>query len=819
MTRPITAFIAASHSTKIYRKICLSFLLSLTILVGAQHSFAIDPAEALETHKSILSSIESTDESTAIASLIDLKAKDAKHFEINNYDYLLGRLAERNGQVAVAVESYSAVAERDSILRAYALFHLAGIFRSSGNLMLERVYLQRLSLLAPNSMLINATRIRLAKSAYEAENFALTMQLLASGKPNGKEDASPSAVRYLRDDKVLFALATMRDGKIDFARTMLSELIAQTPNLEQSDDAALMSVTALDALDAGPDAEANAVGELTEAEHLMRAKIYQFNREFEHAQAHFDAVIARFPGSVSAPDAMMQIGRGFSQQQKHVEALNWYERVQERYPDSVSAKEGLLQSAAAYSRVGKPKEALTRYQRYIDKFPTDEKLDRAYLNAVDVLRDQGDTNDSLKWTAKTRDVFKGKPAELLATFAETKIYISKSDWANAIVAIDKLMSVPELGLANLPGGTDVVELKFLKALALEKQNKFAEAIELFLSIPDGRNEYYGWRASERLRAMQSNDGAASHIAQAAGNLAATLNSKDPEERRQSAIKLLRFSSNETLRTKAIEFLAASKSSSKVAELPNIRANSLPIRLPLTSVKTGVKGWDELLFLGLYDEAVAQLDAEKAVKGTSTDMTDLYRRGNRADKVMLVAEPLWKKVPADYPIELLPRDQLAVLYPTPFAHELRQFASQKNVDPRLMLAIMRQESRFTADIKSYAAARGLMQFIAPTAKKLAAELGRNGVRQDDLYDPTTSIEFGSQYLADLFKIFPGQPDAVAASYNGGEESVKRWIARSGTSQSDLYVSELVFSQTKDYVYKVMANYRMYCHIYDENLRPR
>ena len=808
----------ATYYTKNYQRRCLLVLVSLIVVIAVQNCFAIDPTESVETHRNIIASIESMDEANAISTLVELKQRDSNYFEINNYDYLLGRLAERNGRVSIAVENYSAVAERTSILRAYALFHLAEIFRSSGNLILERIYLERLSIVAPHSLLINAARLRLAKSAYEVENFALTRQFLASGKSSGKADASPSALRYLRDDTALFALATMRDGKIDAARTILSELIAQTPNPEQSDDSALTSITALDALDAGPAAAANVVGGLSESEHLLRAKIYQFNREFEHAQQHFEAIIGRFPTSVNAPDAMMQIGRGYSQQQKHVEALTWFERVQERYPDSVSAKEGMLQSAAAYSRVGKSKEALTRYQRYIDKFPNDEKLDRAYLNMVDLLRDQGDVNDALKWTAKTREVFKAKPAELLATFADAKIYISKADWVNAIISLDKLLSVGELGLTNLPGGTDRVEVIFLKAFALEKQNKFAEAIELYLSIPDGRNEYYGWRASEHLRSMQSNEAATSHIAQVAGNFAANLNSKDAGERWRSATQLLRFSSNEASRSKAMESLASTPNP-KAAELPNSRIKDLPTRSPLATEKTDVKGWDELLFLGLYDEAVAQLDAEKGVKGITVDMTELYRRGNRADKLMLVADPIWKKVPADYPIEFLPKEPLGELYPAPFARELRQFAAAKNVDPRLMLAIMRQESRFSPDVKSYAAARGLMQFIAPTAKKLAGELGKNSIRQEELYDPTTSIEFGSQYIADLFKLFPSQPDAVVASYNGGEENVKRWIARSGTSQSDIYVSEMVYSQTKDYVFKVMANYRMYCHIYDENLRQR
>ena len=137
----------------------------------------------------------------------------------------------------------------------------------------------------------------------------------------------------------------------------------------------------------------------------------------------------------------------------------------------------------------------------------------------------------------------------------------------------------------------------------------------------------------------------------------------------------------------------------------------------------------------------------------------------------------------------------------------------------MLAIMRQESAFDPNAKSYAAARGLMQFISTTSTKVAGELGRTNFRQDELYYPPTALRLGSKYLSGLFMIFPQQPDAVAASYNGGEDNMKRWLSRSRSNQPERYVPEIMFAQSKEYVVRVMTSYRMYQLIYDEQLRPR
>ena len=158
----------------------------------------------------------------------------------------------------------------------------------------------------------------------------------------------------------------------------------------------------------------------------------------------------------------------------------------------------------------------------------------------------------------------------------------------------------------------------------------------------------------------------------------------------------------------------------------------------------------------------------------------------------------------------------MLYPAPYADAFAKYAVPRGVDPRFLLSIVRQESRYLPNIKSYAAARGLMQFISGSSSKIALELGRTDFEQDELYDPSTAVLFGSQYAADLFKLFPNQPEAVAASYNGGEDNMKRWMKRSRTDLADRYVPEIVFSQSKDYVYKVMANYRIYQMLYDEKL---
>lgn len=760
--------------------------------------------------------IESRDHVRALAELQALRAADDRSFAANNYDYLLARTAESDGQLSAAMEYYQAVASRESVLRPYAFKHLAQIARSTGNLTLERIYLNSILLLSPDSLLANAGADRLARSNFESGNYAETIRILNDGpvKPaNGLRQNAKD--RSFREDQALLAEAYLRSGLTEPARQIFLNLINNVPNPAQPDDVALTGAKGLDVLDAGADNLGKKAPDLGEGENMRRGNIYQFNRDFESAKLHFETVIANFPTGQNAADAAYQIGRGYTQRGEFVESLKWYERVAERYPESPTAKDALLAAASAYARVGKYKEAIARYQAFIDRFPGDDKLDRAYLNIVDIYRDQRQDSDALKWCAKTEEALKGSTPEAVAIFTQARIYAAREEWDLELKALDRLKNYADLGGATVPGGTGSAEVAFMKAYALEKSKRFAEAIDAYLAIPDGRSEYYGWRATERLNALSGDEAAKPYIAQKTGALATGLKAMDADERRRNAIGILRMSELAEVREKA---MAALKSAIKA--LP--RYQNVPAFKPVveTSEQTGQTVGDALLRLGLYDEAAPELDTKP---GANADvdfrLAGYYCRGDRGDRGLALIEPLWKKIPADYPIELIHRDQLTMLYPAPYADELLRNAPAKGVNPQLLLAIMRQESRFQPDAKSFAAARGLMQFISTTSVRIAGEVGRGSFRQDDLYYPPTAILLGSQYLADLFKIFPNETDAVVASYNGGDDNVKSWFTRARSNLPERYVPEVVYVQSKDYVYKVMANYRMYQFLYDENLRPR
>ena len=155
------------------------------------------------------------------------------------------------------------------------------------------------------------------------------------------------------------------------------------------------------------------------------------------------------------------------------------------------------------------------------------------------------------------------------------------------------------------------------------------------------------------------------------------------------------------------------------------------------------------------------------------------------------------------------------YPVMYRAELLRFAKIRKVDPRFLLAIMKQESSFRANAKSPSAARGLLQLVYDTALKYNKKAGYPNLQPDDLYDPTINIALGSLYVAELKDQFDGVYEAIAASYNGGEDNAARWMERSKPKEPAIFASEVGFAETKHYVFKVMNNYRVYRELYTED----
>jgi soluble lytic murein transglycosylase len=151
------------------------------------------------------------------------------------------------------------------------------------------------------------------------------------------------------------------------------------------------------------------------------------------------------------------------------------------------------------------------------------------------------------------------------------------------------------------------------------------------------------------------------------------------------------------------------------------------------------------------------------------------------------------------------------YPRPYRHLVRQAAQATGVDESLIYAIMREESEFDPAVVSRAAAIGLMQLIIPTAKLAARDLG---IRVDEpaLKKPANNIAIGSRVLAQLASRFHKQIPLIAAGYNAGPGRPTRWLRNDPDVDLDLWVELIEFPETRGYVKRVVESEAVYHWLY-------
>lgn len=151
---------------------------------------------------------------------------------------------------------------------------------------------------------------------------------------------------------------------------------------------------------------------------------------------------------------------------------------------------------------------------------------------------------------------------------------------------------------------------------------------------------------------------------------------------------------------------------------------------------------------------------------------------------------------------------ALRYPTPYRDTMLGHVRDNSLDEAWVYGLIRQESRFVSNAKSRVGASGLMQVMPATAKWIAKRLGLSGsYRPHMITQLDTNLQFGTHYLRYTLDRMGGQELMATAAYNAGPGRPKRWAA-SRPLEGAIYAEGIPFTETRDYVKKVMSNAYFY-----------
>ena len=153
------------------------------------------------------------------------------------------------------------------------------------------------------------------------------------------------------------------------------------------------------------------------------------------------------------------------------------------------------------------------------------------------------------------------------------------------------------------------------------------------------------------------------------------------------------------------------------------------------------------------------------------------------------------------------------YPFPFHKEIKTWSQERQLNPLLVTALIRQESQFEPKVRSVAGAVGLMQVMPGTSKWIAQRIN---LKQYNTENPNDNIQLGTWFLDYTHGQYKNNSMLAVASYNAGPGNVSKWLTTLGKSDPDEFVEAIPFGETKGYVRQVFGNYWNYMRLYNPEI---
>jgi soluble lytic murein transglycosylase len=437
-------------------------------------------------------------------------------------------------------------------------------------------------------------------------------------------------------------------------------------------------------------------------------------------------------------------------------AIAAYNRVVQQFPQSPQAPRALIR----ITQIDSPEAAIAATDRIVTSYP-DTAGEALGIKAA-ILQDK---LDSPKSASDVRNLLLSRYGSS-DDAGELRWRIAKGQGRsgqikNAIATVDAL-------IANSPNSTSAAEASFWAGKWANQTGDKAKAKKFFeFAIRQHPDSYYAWRSASSLGWNVGTFTTARYTA------------------------------------------------------PAIAIPSARVTLPAGSAKL-----QELYILGLDRDAQSQWMSELRGKRNLEPkeiFTDGVLRVANLDNLIGIKtlESLnWIDVPNSQKAEIAQLKQhpayIHSLYPFHYWDLISNWSRDRKLSPALVIGLMRQESRFEAQIRSRSGAIGLMQIMPDTGSWIASKKGVNSYNLDR---PEDNINFGTWYLDYTHSRFSDNSMLAVASYNAGPGAIGRWVESRGLGDPDEFVNNIPYDETRDYVSKVFGNYWNYLRLYSPSVQQQ
>ncbi|BAZ39963.1 lytic transglycosylase [Calothrix sp. NIES-4101] len=469
--------------------------------------------------------------------------------------------------------------------------------------------------------------------------------------------------------------------------------------------------------------------------------------------SEFGKAASAYSKASRTPRNLYRVGRGLQVGGQREDALNAYKALVTEFPEARETGMGWLRMAEASKS---KQEAIPYLDAVISKFP--ERAGTALVKKIEILKAQNDSKAVEAARKLLIDKFgNSKEAaeyrwKVALDKAKAKDYKAAWQWAEPIATNN-----PDSILAPRAG--------FWVGKWATKLGKQAEAKQAYeYTVSNYPYSYYAWRSAGVLGLNVGN-----------------------------------FNNLRQLNPKVVEL---------VRPVPT----------------AGSETFKELYLLGQDRDAWLQWQTEfqnkmqPTVPEQFTEGLLQLAKGENLKGIDIISKLEDRDAPEDAEQYQALHEQLIywqARYPLPYIEEIEKWSKEYKVNPLLVTAVIRQESRFEKKAKSIAGATGLMQVIPSTAQFIAPQIKKD-IKNINLEDPKDNIMLGTWYLGHTHDSYQENSLLAIASYNAGPGNVSKWLTSLPKDDPDDFVESIPFDETKNYVRQVFGNYWNYLRLYNPEI---
>ncbi len=667
-------------------------------------------------------------------------------------------------------------------------------------------------------ILIAIPLVSFAQAPSPRENFAKAYAFYSSGSLDQAKELFQQALEadFLLADYSLYylALISLKEGSLDTAKQFLSQLRSRYPQsiwfqpaqLQQAKiDLAEKKYTQANETLRSLRVENGVKPEIIDEAIFLQAQSREAVADLSQAHGFYSELRALSPRSRWAAPARAAV-----------------RRLREKYPDQfgLDTTQANVEEADRLTREGEYGEAEVLYKKLLSN-SSDSTLRRRILPKVtDLYLSLRKRNEAIPLLEQIARDYPKSPEAPKALYQIGQILWNRHDNAQALNYFRQVME-------RYPTGPYIERSRYAAADIHESFGRKQEAIALYTGIiKNFPNTQVHDDAASRLAWLYYRDREWSRAYATFQSLAA--NAKDSGFRTaglywqgrsaerlgdaETAIRIYRQivdgseeSYYQALALRSLVRMGIAVEEPKIGVLTPVDEADPPIGAEITYHLSHAR---ELSAISLHRLAVAEINEVDRLSKKQPRLRPLLMQEYFNNQAYGRSLAIANQLPSSQ------SDRNLYRFPLAYWEMIQQKAQERDLDPYLILALIRQESLFDPQARSPAAALGLMQLLPSTASRVAKQIGISPPSNEQLFQPDINLVLGTQYLKDLLQRYSNDWFKAIAAYNAGEAAVDRWQKEILTDDAEEFVERIPYLETRGYVKLVMRNHRIYKRLYDQ-----